>query len=95
MTDITVRRRGVPISALVASPLALLLLGLAVGAAAGHSTARLTDPVASPTVAVVGTTISFQVRFTCALVAAAASPVGVAGMVCWTVSVCATGAAAR
>ena len=53
MTDVAVLRRGrFPIRVLVASPLALLLVVLAVGSATGHSDGRLADPAVSPSVAV-------------------------------------------
>ena len=65
MTDVTVRRRGrFPISLVVASPLALLLLALAVGTAAGHSGDRLTDAAFSPNPAVAGATVTFAVTYT-------------------------------
>jgi len=65
MTDVTVRHRGrFPISLVVASPLALLLLALAVGTAAGHSGDRLTDAAFSPNPAVAGATVTFAVTYT-------------------------------
>ncbi|MFI5259034.1 MAG: hypothetical protein ACHQ01_05425 [Candidatus Limnocylindrales bacterium] len=65
MTGDTVPRRNrLPASFLVASSLALLLLAIAAGTALGHSSGRLSDPAVSPSVAVVGTPISFSVTFT-------------------------------
>ena len=66
MTDATVKRPGrLHISVIVALPLTLLLLALAVGTAAGHSTRdRLSDAAFSPNPAVVGATVSFGVTYT-------------------------------
>ena len=44
--------------------LALLLLAFGVGTAMGNSEGRLSDPSVSPTMAIVGTTVSFGVTFT-------------------------------
>jgi hypothetical protein len=65
MTGVRVRRSGrLPTSLLVAAPLALLLMILAVGTAAGASTGQLTSPAISPNPAVVGQTVSFGVTYT-------------------------------
>ena len=74
MTGVAVLRSGrLPISLMVASPLALLLLAIAVGTAAGSSTGRLTSPAASPNPAVVGTPVVFGVTYTDATGAAPTS----------------------
>ena len=64
MTGVTVRRRSrLPISLLVASPLALLLLVIAVGTAAAATTGRLTGAAVSPNPAVVRTPVAFSVTY--------------------------------
>ncbi|MGA3057835.1 MAG: hypothetical protein ABSE70_07350 [Candidatus Limnocylindrales bacterium] len=65
MTDVIVRRIAeLGRSMAAASGLALLLLVIVVGSAAGAVTGQLSNPVVTPNPAVVGTTVTFQVTYT-------------------------------
>jgi len=58
------RRRGLHTSLVVASPLALLLLSLAVGSALAHHQGHLSDPSMSPRQIAVGGTVAVGVTYT-------------------------------
>jgi hypothetical protein len=65
MTDVIVRRIAELRNRMVAaSGLALLLLIIVEGSAAGAVTGQLSDPVISPNPAVVGSTVTFKVTYT-------------------------------
>ena len=57
------RNRGLPASWLLASPLALVLLALAVGGAAAHHAGHLSDPTVSPCQVAAGTPVAFAVTY--------------------------------